>query len=313
MDLYKELLDFLEELKNYREEVLIKTDSKLLSEYKLEYEELRKLMDKSWAVYLEKYPLLQKLRLKISEEESKEEYREKLVLKHGALKDEIAKLIGRTDINQFNRTWNRALSPVFGIGVNKDALSLCIDYTLEAIGKLESDINEGIRDKQGNHIKRSGEFISDPPMAFIAHGGTSGVLNKLREFVEALGIKPIIVELSPTKGMSVDDKVNKYIKDADFGIVLATKGGIVDTKGKKSKQHPRLNVIDEIERLRAVFPDKTILLLEKGVNLPSNISGLTYEPFARQSMDRAFTAIARELTEMKILKAVKPQKEEQKV
>ena len=88
--------------------------------------------------------------------------------------------------------------------------------------------------------------------------------------------------------------------------MLATKGGIVDTKGKEPKQHPRLNIIDELERLRAVFPDKTILLLEKGVDLPSNISGLTHEPFVGQSMDRAFTAIARELTEFGILKAVKP-------
>lgn len=145
-----------------------------------------------------------------------------------------------------------------------------------------------------------------PPKAFIAHGGRSGILDKLREFIEALGIKPIIVELSPTKGMTVDEKVNKYIKDADCGIVLATKGGIVDTKGKEPKQHPRLNVIDELERLRAAFPEKTILLVERGVDLPSNISGLTYEPFVGQSMDRAFTAIARELTEFGILKAVKP-------
>lgn len=148
------------------------------------------------------------------------------------------------------------------------------------------------------------------PKAFIAHGGKSGVLDKLREFVEALGIKPIIVELFASKGMSVDDKVNKYIKDADCGIVLATKGGIVDTTVKKTKQHPRLNVIDELERLRAAFPEKTILLLEKGVDLPSNVSGLTHEPFARQSMDRAFTAIARELTAFGILKAIKPQPKE---
>jgi hypothetical protein len=145
-----------------------------------------------------------------------------------------------------------------------------------------------------------------PPKAFIAHGGRSGVLDKLREFIESLGIKPVIVELSPSRGMTVDAKVNTYIKDADCGIVLARKGGIVDTTGKTPKQHPRLNVIDELERLRAAFPEKTILLVERGVDLPSNVSGLTYEPFVGQSMDRAFTAIARELTAFGILKAVKP-------
>lgn len=161
--------------------------------------------------------------------------------------------------------------------------------------------------------KKEIKMIGAEPKAFIVHGGRSGILDKLREFIEALGIKPVIVELSPTRGMTVDEKVNKYIKDADCGIVLATKGGIVDTTGNKLKQHPRLNVIDELERLRAALPEKTILLVERGVDLPSNISGLTYEPFVGQSMDRAFTAIARELTEFGILRAVKPLLEETKV
>ena len=172
------------------------------------------------------------------------------------------------------------------------------------------DIKQGKRDPNtGGRIGVAPTNLDTTikPKAFIAHGGKSGVLDKLREFIEALGIKPIIVELSPTRGMTVDEKVSKYIKDADFGIVLATKGGIIDTKGKETKQHPRLNVIDELERLRAAFPDKTILLLEKGVDLPSNISGLTHEPFVGQSMDRAFTAIARELVEFGILRATKPQ------
>jgi predicted nucleotide-binding protein len=202
--------------------------------------------------------------------------------------------------------WNWALSTQANILVT-NALDNCISATSRTIGKLEEDIKKGLRDEQGNVIQKQQEISLEPAKAFIAHGGRSGVLDKLREFVEALGIKPIIVELSASKGMSVDDKVNKYIKDADCGIVLATRGGIIDKKSEK--QHPRLNVIDEFERLRAVFPHKTILLLEKGVDLPSNISGLAHEPFARQSMDRAFIAIARELTEMNILKAIKPPKE----
>jgi len=191
----------------------------------------------------------------------------------------------------------------------RNALLVCIQATNKAIGKMKNDIEIGKRNKLGI-LKNNNETSSKPPKAFIAHGGRSGILDKLREFVEALGIKPIIVELSASKGMSVDDKVNNYIKDADCGIVLATKGGIIDTKSKKPIQHPRLNVIDELERLRAAFPEKTILLVERGVDLPSNISGLTYEPFVGQSMDRAFSAIARELVSFSILRAMKPTKEQ---
>jgi len=146
--------------------------------------------------------------------------------------------------------------------------------------------------------------VVDQPKAFIVHGGKSGVLEKLREFVEALGLKPLIVEMLPSKGMTVADKVQKYQQEADCAIILATRGGIIDTKS--GKQHPRLNVIDELSSFWEAFPERVIVLLEKVAELPSNKSGLTYEPFARQSMDRAFIAIARELTEMKILKVLKP-------
>ncbi len=144
----------------------------------------------------------------------------------------------------------------------------------------------------------------------LGNGASRAVWDSLKysslyeEAKKAGRIDPLVVELLPTKGMSVDDKVNEYILKVQIVALYATRGGIVDKKGEK--QHPRLNVIDEFERLRTVFPDKTILLLEKGVDLPSNISGLTCEPFVRQSMDRAFAAIARELTAFGILKTVRP-------
>jgi hypothetical protein len=50
----------------------------------------------------------------------------------------------------------------------------------------------------------------DKPKVFIVHRGKSGVLEKLREFIEALVIKPLIVEMLSSKGMTLADKVKKY-------------------------------------------------------------------------------------------------------
>lgn len=290
MNLLKELLQFLGELNQYKE-ILTNPDSKLL--------EAKRKVELFAA-----FPFLQEALPKKSKEEVKEELREGLLRKSGALSSKIIKLTGRQyftkGMSKYDM-WAVAFNPL--IKMQEIALAFCIDAVNEAIGKLESTpITE---------LGTQKTSILESPKAFIAHGGRSGVLDKLREFIQALGIDPLIVELLPTRGMSVDDKVNKYIKDADCGIVLATKGGIIDIKSEK--QHPRLNVIDEFERLRAAFPEKTILLVERGVDLPSNISGLTHEPFVGQSMDRAFSAIARELVAFGILKAVKPQIEELKI
>lgn len=203
--------------------------------------------------------------------------------------------------------WYAALSTVANPLI-VSALDLCIQAITRAIGKLEDDIKQGIRDDQtGTLLVSSSQGQFKIPKAFIAHGGNSTTLNKLNEFLQALGLDPTAVNLLPSRGMSLEDKVDQYIKDADCGIVLAIRDVAIKEKTKKPNQHPRPNIINEIERLRAAFPDKTILLVEKGVALPATVTGLTYEPFTRQSLDRAFIKIARKLHKFGILKAIKPQ------
>ena len=293
LKLFDELTGFLKELKVYKE-LLTNPDSKL-------FEEKRK--NELFAAF----PFLQAALPKKSKEEVKEEVREKLVLKHGVLKDEIAKLIGRTDINQFNRTWNRALSPVFGIGENKDALSLCIDYTLEAIGRLGKEEERLLLEsleKPEKHAKQPSKTTAEPPKAFIAHGGQSPTLVKLKIFLEALGVQPLVVEEQASEGRSVGENVDWYSRQADCAIILATKG---DIDGKSGGFIPRGNVLMEIGKLQELFTGRIIYLLQAGTKFPTNVSEKVRVRFSPQSMDNSFIKIAKELKEFGILKAIKPQ------
>jgi len=164
---------------------------------------------------------------------------------------------------------------------------------LEAI--LSSIEEYGIPEKQ------EGTML---PKAFIAHGGKSAALDKLCSFIEALGVEPLVVEVEPSEGRLTEEQVNKYTKQADCAIILATYGHIEDVK--THKKHPRLNVVDELGRCRKVFPDKTILLLEKGVNLPSNVSGIVYEHFTNENMEKAFIKVAAELRAFRLIRPIKP-------
>ena len=58
------------------------------------------------------------------------------------------------------------------------ALGFCIQVTNRAIGRLESDIQMGVRDEQGNLIEKAQKFSPEPPKAFIAHEGMTGALQK---------------------------------------------------------------------------------------------------------------------------------------
>jgi predicted nucleotide-binding protein len=120
----------------------------------------------------------------------------------------------------------------------------------------------------------------------------------------ALDVQALAVEIQPSEGRLTEGQVDEYMKQADCAIILATYGHIVDQKTRK--KHPRLNVVDELGRCRNAFPHRTILLLEKGVDLPSNVSGIVYEHFTKQNMENGFIKVARELREFGLIKPVKP-------
>ena len=142
-----------------------------------------------------------------------------------------------------------------------------------------------------------------PPKAFIAHEGETRALGKLKTFLDSLGVKYLIAEIEPSNGRLVEPQVTWTYGNADFAIILATKGGVIDKK--KDVHYMGINVADELGRAREVFKNRIILLLETGVQPHTNISGIVYERFKPQSMDKAFIKIAKELRNWGFMRAGK--------
>jgi len=141
-------------------------------------------------------------------------------------------------------------------------------------------------------IKTTPDKTTEPPKAFIAHGGDSPALRNLKNFLEALGVQPLVVEEQPSEGRSVGENVDWYAKQADCAIILATKG---DIDGKTGSFIPRGNVLMEIGKLQVIFKDRIIYLLQAGTKFPTNISEKVRERFTTQNMDKAFIKIVKEL------------------
>lgn len=222
--------------------------------------------------------------------------RNELVRSKGSIKPLVVNLTGKQHATAFGVTfdvWDRAFEKDPAAPLKDWALGHVADAVREAIGSLEA----------GQSPLKLKALLS-PPKAFIAHGGTTKALDRLCEFLRALGVEPIVVEQRPSEGRSPDRQVQKHIEDADCGIIFATRGSIKDLRS--GKEHPRLNVIDELARLRSRFPDRVILLLENGGDLPSNVSEVVYERFTRSNLEKAFLKVAKELRAFGIIRSGKP-------
>jgi predicted nucleotide-binding protein len=139
---------------------------------------------------------------------------------------------------------------------------------------------------------------SQTPAVFIAHGRPSRALDRLREFVEALGCRPIIAEKMPSEDRSVDQNVDYWMGKSHCAVVLATGDDIIE-----GKIFARPNVHIEIGRFQERFRGRVVYLVEQRLTLPSNIAEKVHERFTRENLTAAFTKVARELRAFGIIKA----------
>lgn len=224
------------------------------------------------------------------------------VCQYAPLIDEVA---GKDEISPANlghrkhNKWFPALSFEYNklTGTN---IELCLQCMIFAIDRISEDISKGMRDKVTGklHLPR----LVDKYKAFISHGRKSAALNKLTEFLETLGIEPLIVKKQPSLDKTLGDKVEYYLNQADFVIALAT--GDDEVEGKRQ---PRQNVIHEIGLAQKTHKGKIIYLLEEETEFPSNIRPKAWESFKQRNMMNAFLGIVRELRAYGMLKVIKPQ------
>jgi len=291
MDLYKDLLVFYNELKEYK--VLL---SKLYPNPPVAHTPL--IISNPFSAfegdtYRKKQAEEQLILKKI------EEKREYLIRSYPALSQNITRLTGKSTI-EISDIWSRYTINVWDVGLQKGyseliakALDACLDYTNEAIGKLQAEgesWNVPI-------IKLTGK--PQKPKAFISHSGNTAALTELRDYLDELGIEKLLVIKKPNLDREINLKVEAYLDEADFVIILATG----DSKDRNENIMPGGNVLHEIGLAQAIakFKGKIIYLLEEGAEFPSNIKPKSYIRFNRDNIEYKFGDIVKEIKKMGFL------------
>jgi hypothetical protein len=220
------------------------------------------------------------------------ELHDSLAVKIGAFKNLILDATGMPQKGQED-VWMHAMS-YLPTSLAISSLDQVVQATSLARGKVKRDIELGKRDPQtGELLNKSTIAKSGVPKAFIAHEGETAQLNKLRDFLDSLGIRYFIAEAEASDGRSIEGQVDWTQSGADFAVCLATKGKAINKK--TGKHYMALNVADELGRARQVFGSRIILLVQKGVEVHTNPREIVYAPFTTQSMDIAFIKIIKEL------------------
>jgi hypothetical protein len=140
---------------------------------------------------------------------------------------------------------------------------------------------------------------SDPEAApvstdhvFIGHGRNELVRHRVKSFVaDRCHLQPVILEELPSQGMTVIEKLEKYGRATNYAVLILA-GDDFDVDGAA---RARQNVIQELGWFQGVLGrNRTTVLMQRGVEVPSNIAGVVYIEFVGDGVDSAFDRLRAE-------------------
>lgn len=122
---------------------------------------------------------------------------------------------------------------------------------------------------------------------FVVHGHDHGAKEAVARCIEGLGLKPIILHEQVNGGRTVIEKLEQHA-DVGFAVVLLTPDDVgAPSKGSRKRQpRARQNVILELGYFMAKLGrGRVCTLCAEGVERPSDILGVVYEPFVLESSE----------------------------
>lgn len=130
---------------------------------------------------------------------------------------------------------------------------------------------------------------------FITHGKNLAVVSQIKELLAFGGFVPVVAIEHETLSIPVYQKVFDDMKSCFAAIIhVANEEELLDREGSV---HHKINenVLVEIGAALALFGNRLVLLVQKGVHLPSNLQGLYRCEYEGERLDYDAT--------MKLLKA----------
>ena len=109
---------------------------------------------------------------------------------------------------------------------------------------------------------------------FISHGKQKAIVAQLKELLSFGNFEPVVSVERESTAIPVPEKVFEDMRSCGAGVIhVGAEGKYLDPKGT---EHSKINdnVLIEIGAAMALYGKKVVLLVEKGINLPSNLQGL---------------------------------------
>lgn len=181
--------------------------------------------------------------------------------------------------------------------VVRDHLDLLDDEDMLVLAKV-LDGSRSARLKARGRLALSGspapilETKMHPKRIFLTHGRSSDWHEVQRYIEKTIGVETLELSEEPFQGRTILQKLDDESRKCGYAVIVMTG----DDRVGDDKVRARENVIHEIGFFQGRYGlDRVCLVYERGVNIPSNISGLGYVPFPKGEVRAAFADLRKEI------------------
>jgi predicted nucleotide-binding protein len=115
---------------------------------------------------------------------------------------------------------------------------------------------------------------------FITHGKNKKVLEQIKRTVSSVGFEPVVSVQSETAAKPVPQKVMDDMRSCSAVVIHV--GAEDDGKGNRLLNP---NVLIEIGAAMMHCPNRFVLVVEEGIEVPSNLQGLYQSRYSGDSLD----------------------------
>ena len=161
------------------------------------------------------------------------------------------------------------------------------------------DLQQAADEREGASLPDEPTVASDSPSSnnriFITHGENKKILGQVKELVTYGKFEPVVAIEHETPAKPVPQKVMSDMRSCRAAVIhVGAETVLYDEDGKEVAQING-NVLIEIGAAMALYDDNFVLLVEEGLELPSNLQGLYECRYAGDELNMRAT--------MKLLKA----------
>lgn len=135
----------------------------------------------------------------------------------------------------------------------------------------ESSSTESVHVKEGSRALRG---AIDTNRVFITHGRNLKILDQVKELVQYGKFEPVVAMEHETSAKPVPEKVMDDMRSCEAAVIHVGADRVLFDSDLKEFRLINENVLIEIGAAMALYGNRFALLVEEGIDLPSNLQGL---------------------------------------